>query len=189
MPKESAMTALGTPAHTFDLPIANPWIDRDDSPTRSLRQYDSAGVLAIVFTCNHCPYAVHVEQALARLARSYDPADVQFIAICSNDADQYPEDSFDRMVERARSVDFPFPYLHDESQLTARAYGAACTPDFFVYNRKRQLAYRGQFDETRPNSGTAHGGELRAALDALIATGTYNGPQRPSIGCGIKWRK
>ncbi|MEZ4700633.1 MAG: thioredoxin family protein [Rhodothermales bacterium] len=189
MAVESQPTELGTPAHAFDLPIANPWIDGEASTTRSLRQYDEAEVLVVVFTCNHCPYAVHVERALVALAKTYTPNEAQFVAISSNDATTHPEDRFDKMAERAREIGMPFPYLHDETQLTARAYGAVCTPDFFVYDKNRKLAYRGRFDETRPNMGTAHGGELRKVIEALLATGRYDGPQHPAMGCSIKWKR
>ncbi len=189
MAVQSNMPELGTSAHAFHLPIANPWVDDDATDTRSLRQYDQSRLLVIVFTCNHCPYAVHVERPLTALAERYEREDVQFIAICSNDAAAYPEDGFEQMRARAKEIGMPFPYLHDASQLVARAYGAACTPDFFVFDAGRKLVYRGRFDETRPNSGAAaHGGELRDALDALLETGRYDGPQHPSIGCSIKWR-
>ena len=144
--------------------------------------------LYVVFTCNHCPYAVHVEKPLIEMARNYEAGGVQFIAICANDPVAYPDDSFESMAKRARDIDMPFPYLHDETQEIARAYGAACTPDIFVYDADLSLKYRGRFDETRPNMGTAHGGDLKAALDGILETGEAPTKQYPSIGCSIKWK-
>lgn len=186
--QQSPANELGTPAHSFDLPISNPWVDGKPGETRALSQYAAAKAVAIIFTCNHCPYAIHIQESLAALARTYQKKGVQFIAISANDAKQYPTDSFAEMTERAREVDFPFPYLYDESQDIAKAYGAVCTPDIFVYDAAHQLAYRGRFDETRPKMGTAHGGELAAALDTLLATGTGPAEQYPSMGCSIKWK-
>lgn len=185
---ESQMAELGTEAPDFDLPTANPNADDLFDVTRSLSDYDEANVLVIVFTCNHCPYAKHVEDALVETANAYQERGVQFIAINSNDPEQYPADGFERMVERARNKSFPFPYLHDESQRVAQAYGAVCTPDFFVYDADRTLVYRGRFDETRPNGDEAHGGDLRQALDELLDDGDVHMEQKPSMGCNIKWK-
>jgi peroxiredoxin len=182
------MQELGAPAIPFDLPVSNPWIDEGTGNTRSLGQYAEAKAVVIVFTCNHCPYAVHIQQALAAVARTYQAKGVQFMAISANDPDQYPTDGFDAMARRAREVDFPFPYLFDETQEIAKAYGAVCTPDLFVYDAGRSLAYRGRFDETRPGKGTAHGGELTHALDVILATGQGPEEQYPSMGCNIKWK-
>lgn len=186
--QQSSTNAPGTPALPFDLPISNPWVDDKPGKTRALSQYADAKAVVIVFTCNHCPYAIHIQESLAALARTYREKGIQFIAISANDAAQYPADSFEKMTERAREVDFPFPYLYDESQKIARGYGAVCTPDIFAFDADQKLAYRGRFDETRPNMGSAHGGELADALDALLTTGKGPDQQYPSIGCSIKWK-
>ncbi|MBT8401140.1 MAG: thioredoxin family protein, partial [Rhodothermia bacterium] len=138
--------------------------------------------------CNHCQFVVHVRAELVRMANEYREAGVQFIGINSNDAVRYPDDSFSRMQEDAETYGFSFPYLYDESQDVARAYGAVCTPDVFVYDSNRELRYHGRIDETRPGGQPANGRELRSALDQLIATGVVEGEQVPSIGCNIKWK-
>ena len=186
---KSQMMKLGRPAPAFDLPAANPTVDDRGGDTRALSDYDDAEVLVVVFTCNHCPYAQHVEDALVSVARDYEERGVQFVAICSNDTKSHPEDAFDHMAERARQKGFPFPYLRDESQEVARAYEAVCTPDFFVYDAGRALAYRGRFDETRPGQGAATGRNLRCALDELLDEGRVAMEQRPSMGCNIKWKE
>jgi peroxiredoxin len=184
----SQMTALGTEAPPFDLPVANPQVDKIDRPTRCLEDYAEAEALVIVFMCNHCPYVVHVEEALLDVALSYQARGVVFVGISANDAEQYPQDSFERMAERTRQKKYPFPYLYDASQDVARAYGALCTPDFFIYDQDRHLVYRGRFDETRPRQGTATGHDLRQALDELLASGGITMAQHPSMGCNIKWK-
>lgn len=189
MAVESHMQALDSKAPAFDLKTSNPWIDTLDKATRSLDDYPDATAFVIVFTCNHCPYAVHVEKTLVDVANDYQAKGVQFIAISANDPVAYPDDSFEAMEKRARAIEMPFPYLHDDSQEIARAYAAACTPDFFVYDAEKTLKYRGRFDETRPRTGTpAHGGDLKAALDAILETGEAPAKQYPSIGCSIKWK-
>lgn len=185
---ESAMMELGHPAPDFSLPVANPEVDDRGDTRRSLTDYEDADVLVVVFMCNHCPYVKHIEDALVEVARTYQQDSVQFVGICSNDAERYPDDSFDRMTERAREKDYPFPYLQDETQEVARAYEAVCTPDIYVFNEERKLAYRGRFDETRPDGDEAHGGDLRRALDELLGTGEVTMQQHPSMGCNIKWK-
>ncbi len=184
----SRMVDLAMQAPPFDLPTANPAIDDLDKPTRSLDDYAGAKVLVVVFTCNHCPYARHVEDALIRFARDYAGRGVQVVAICSNDTEAYPEDSFERMAARAAAKSYPFPYLHDATQSVARAYQAVCTPDVFVFDAGRRLAYRGRIDETRPGQGTATAADLRQAVDELLASGTVTMEQVPSMGCNIKWK-
>ena len=179
---------LGNIAPSFSLPTANPWCDDFDGQERSLSMYPDASAFMIVFTCNHCPYAIHIQEALVATAREYQPKGIQFIAISSNDPIKYPADNFEAMTERARALDMPFPYLFDESQEIAKAYGAVCTPDFFVCDAQNKLFYRGRFDETRPGVGVAHGGELKAALDAFLSTGEVMTDQIPSMGCSIKWK-
>ena len=185
---ESRMPALGDAAPAFDLPAANPQADDRTGDARSLTDFAEADVLVVVFTCNHCPYAQHVEPALIDLAEEYQQRGVAFVAISSNDAETHPRDSFDNMAERAEAKGYPFPYLYDETQEVAHAYGAVCTPDFFVYGDDRTLAYRGRFDATRPNKGTPTGEDLRAALDELLEKGEVTGEQHPSVGCNIKWK-
>ena len=190
MAVESRMVELGIEMPAFsDLPISNPWVDHLDAPGRSSADYSGSSIVVVVFTCNHCPYAVHVEDALNGVAREYESRGVQFVAINSNDASRYPADSFESMTVRAREKSFVFPYLHDESQEVARAYDAACTPDTYVFDSNRILVYRGRIDETRPRRGeTAHGGDLRAALDAILRGDAPASDQYPSVGCSIKWR-
>ena len=166
----SIMKELGSSAPFFDLPAANPSADGLSGDRRSLDQYDAAA-LVIVFTCNHCP-----------------DKDVQFVLISANDAGGYPEDSFDAMAARAAAKGYPFPYLYDESQEVAKAYGAVCTPDLFVYDRDQKLVYRGRYDETRPDMGVATGKDLHDALDLLFSSGEVLAEQLPSIGCDIKWK-
>jgi peroxiredoxin len=186
---ESTMMELGRTAPSFELPAANPGVDDHGGDTRSLDDYDDAEALVVVFMCNHCPYVKHVEDELLNVAREYQEEGVQFVGICSNDAENYPDDSFDSMAERAEAKDYPFPYLQDESQEVARAYEAACTPDFYVFDADRRLAYRGRFDETRPDGGEPHGGDLRQALDELLEEGEVTMEQKPSMGCNIKWKE
>ena len=181
----SEMLPLGSDAPAFDLPIANPDVDGRDGAMRSLADYADAEALVVVFMCTHCPYVHAVEDRLIALAREYAPR-IQVVGICSNDAERYPQDGFDAMAARARDKGYPFPYLRDDSQDVARAYGAVCTPDFFVYDADRALAYRGRLDDGRPGrEPTRH--DLRHALDALLETGEVPGEQVPSMGCNIKW--
>ncbi len=146
--------------------------------------------VVVAFVCNHCPFVVHLADALAVCAREYLARGVQFIAISANDAESYPADAPDKMAAFAQEHGWDFPYLHDETQEVAKAYAAACTPDFYVFDGERRLAYAGQFDATRPGRGDAPtGADLRAALDAVIETG--EGPEQPwqpSSGCNIKWK-
>ena len=178
----------GTKAPAFDLPAANP---PEDAPERryTLDDFADAEALVVVFMCNHCPYVVHIEDALIDVAKAYRPKGVAFVGISANDAEAYPQDAFDEMTERAREKGYPFPYLYDESQETAKAYGATCTPDLYVFDRDRKLVYHGRFDATRPRQGmTADGSDLRRALDELLETGTVTTEPFPSMGCNIKWK-
>ncbi|MER2598012.1 MAG: thioredoxin family protein [Caldilineales bacterium] len=179
----SVMTALGTPAPDFALPdaVSGSTINRD-----AVR---SAHATVIMFICNHCPFVKHVQYELVQLARTYQPQGVAFVAISSNDAVAYPADAPDKMKALAEALDFGFPYLYDETQAVAQAYGAVCTPDFFVYDYDMKLAYRGQLDDSRPGNGVpVTGRDLRCALDALLAGRPVEADQRPSIGCSIKWK-
>lgn len=183
------MTALGTSAPDFELPATNPSVDGAEGETRALSDYADAEALVVVFTCNHCPYARHAEDALIQAAQDYKPRGVQFVAISSNDPGRFPEDAPEKMAERAEAKRYPFPYLYDETQGVAKAYGAVCTPDVFVYDQNRRLAYRGRIDETRPNQGKATGADLRQALDELLRDGEVHLEQVPSMGCNIKWKR
>ena len=178
----SKMVPLGTPAPDFSL-------SDTDGSTVSLSDFDGARALLVMFICNHCPFVKHVQGALARLGREYQERGVAVVAINSNDAEAFPDDAPDKMrVEKAR-VGYTFPYLFDATQEVARAYQAACTPDFFLYDSGKRLAYRGQLDSSRPgNAVPVTGADLRAALDAVLASRPAPAEQQPSIGCNIKWR-
>ncbi len=184
----SQMTALGSEAPAFDLPVANPEVDGVERATRSLDDYTDAEALVVVFMCNHCPYVVHVEDALVEVARDYQARGARFVGISANEAQHYPADSVENMTRRAQQKNYPFAYLYDASQQVARAYGAACTPEFFIYDRNRRLVYQGRFDETRPGLGAATGHDVRQALDELLASGAVTMEQFPAMGCNIKWR-
>jgi peroxiredoxin len=178
----STMLPLGTLAPGFELPDPQGRIVR-------LNDFESAPALVVVFMCNHCPYVKHLRTELAQFARESQARGVAVIGINSNDVRNYPEDSPARMAEEIRAVGYPFPYLHDESQAVAKAYQAACTPDFYVFDGEHRLAYRGQFDDSRPGNGVAvTGKDLRAALDAVLAHKPVRQEQKPSVGCNIKWR-
>ena len=177
------MVALGTAAPDFSLP--------DVSTGRTVRLGDFADkkALLVMFICRHCPFVVHVQDELARLGRDYAARDIGIVAISSNDATSYADDAPKSLAEQARQVGFTFPYLYDESQDVAREYDAACTPDFFLFDQKRRLAYRGQLDDSRPgNNKDVTGRDLRAAIDAVLAGRAVAEPQIPSIGCNIKWK-
>ena len=180
---------LGTEAPPFDLPVANPECDDKGGDRRSLEDYRYSSVVVVVFMCNHCPFVIHVRPQLVDIAAEYADRGVQFIGISSNDAIRYPDDSFERMREDALRYGYPFPYLYDESQEVARAYGAVCTPDVYVYDSDRKLRYHGQVDESRPGGREAHGRDLRTALDQLLKRGAVDVEQIPSMGCNIKWKE
>ena len=177
------MLALGTEAPNFALP--------DVTTGRTVRRadFDDRKALLVMFICRHCPYVRHVREGLAELGRDYGGRDVGIVAISANDPAAYPEDAPDSLAEEAREAGYAFPYLFDETQEVARAYAAACTPDFFLFDADRRLTYRGQFDSSRPDSGVPVTGEdLRAAIDAVLADRPARQDQRPSVGCTIKWR-
>jgi thiol-disulfide isomerase/thioredoxin len=179
---ESTMLALGTPAPAFRLPDFH-------GKFFSLDDFRDARGLVVAFICNHCPFVQHLRGELARFAREYQPKGVAIAAINSNDIEAYPQDGPAGMAEEARSAGYAFPYLLDETQSVAKAYKAACTPDFFLFDAGRKLIYRGQFDDSRPGRGTPTGADLRAACDALLSGGPIAAAQKPSIGCNIKWKK
>jgi peroxiredoxin len=183
MAMESAMLDLGTAAPPFSLP------DVVSGRTITLDSFAGTKALLVMFICRHCPYVVHVQSELARIGNEYQPKGVGIVAISANDADNYPDDHPDRLKEQAAEQGFTFPYCYDESQAVAKAYQAVCTPDLFLFDADRKLVYRGQLDDTRPGKGTANGRDLRAALDAVLAGRPVDPNQRPSAGCGIKWRQ
>ncbi len=178
----STMLPLGTNAPEFQLP------DTSGKPV-SLKDFSSAPVLLVVFMCNHCPYVKHIRSGLAQLARDYQPRGVAMVGINSNDVANYPADSPPKMAEEVKTAGYTFPYLYDETQAVAKAYRAACTPDFYLFDGEQRLVYRGQFDDSRPGNGLpVSGKDLRAALDAVLAGKPVASKQTPSIGCNIKWK-
>ena len=178
----STMPELGTPAAPFTLPDTDgKLVGRDD--------FDSAAALLVVFWCNHCPYVQHIRAGFTQFAEDYQPRGLAVVAINSNDVSTHPDDDPAQMRIEARKHGYSFPYLFDETQQTALAYRAACTPDFFLYDRDRRLVYRGQFDAARPGNELAvTGADLRRAVDALLNGAPIPADQRPSIGCNIKWK-
>lgn len=180
----STMVTLGTPAPAFAL------TDVVSGKAISLPQLKGKVATVIMFICNHCPYVKHINAGLVKLVNDYAQQHISFIAISSNDAKKYPEDGPESMKEAAIHLKYPFPYLYDETQQVARAFDAACTPDFFVYDLDLKLAYRGQFDDSRPgNNITVTGNDLRLALDCLLANKPVSPQQKASIGCNIKWKQ
>ena len=179
----STMLPLGTSASNFSLP--EPATGR----TLSLSDFQSAPALLIMVICNHCPFVKHIRQGLIQFAQNYQPKGLAIVALSANDAANYPDDSPAKMAEEAKAFGYPFPYLYDESQSVAKAYHAACTPDFFLFDAESKLAYRGQFDGSRPgNAIPVTGADLRAAADAVLAGQPAPTDQKPSIGCNIKWK-
>lgn len=183
------MLALGTKAPHFALPSVAA------RQTFALADFAESKVLVVIFLCAHCPYVIHVAPEIVRVSNDYANRGVAFLGITSNDVAQYPGDAPGPTAAMARTTGITFPILYDETQEVARAYAAACTPDFFVFDAQRSLAYRGQLDgsrpsrgENRPGVGTLNGADLRAALDALLVGNPVNPDQRPSIGCNIKWK-
>lgn len=178
----STMLPLGTPAPDFSLPDT-------EGRVVSLDDFQEARALLVMFICNHCPFVKHLRPALAELGREYQAQGVAVVAVSSNDPERYPADSPEMMRREKEEAEYTFPYLFDGTQEVAKAYRAACTPDFFLFDAERRLAYRGQFDDSRPGNGRpVTGRDLRAALDAVLAGAPVPGEQRPSIGCNIKWR-
>ena len=179
----STMLPLGTSAPDFSLR------DATTGATVSLADFDAKPVVLVMFISNHCPYVKHVAAELGRIGSDYGKQGVAVVAIGSNDIENYPDDAPARMVEFAAANGFTFPYAHDETQAVALAYKAACTPDFFVFDSERKLVYRGQLDGARPsNDVPVDGRDLRAALDAALDGRPAPEPQRPSMGCNIKWK-
>lgn len=178
----STMLPLGTPAPPFCLP---------DTTGRliSIQDFDGLAALVVMFICNHCPYVVHIREGLAAFGRDYAQRNVGVVAINANDASQYTADSPEAMAREAAEAGYTFPYLFDDSQEVAKAYRAACTPDIYVFDAKLQLAYRGQFDASRPGNGIeVSGADLRAAVDAVLEGRPVSTKQVASLGCNIKWK-
>ncbi len=179
----STMLALSTKAPDFQLP------DVVSGETISISTNACKKALLVMFICRHCPFVKHVKEELARLGKDYVNRDVGIVAISANDVSNYPDDAPEQLKAMAIELGLPFPVCYDESQETANAYTAACTPDFFLFDAEQRLVYRGQLDDSRPSNGKPVTGEdLRAALDALLAEQPVNPEQKPSIGCNIKWK-
>ncbi len=178
----STMLQLGTPAPDFSLPdIEGNIVSTDD--------FKNSPALLIIFMCNHCPFVKHILKGMVELVKEYQEKEVAAVGINSNDVASFPEDRPEMMAKIAKAVGFTFPYLYDEIQEVAKAYRAACTPDFFLFDKKRKLVYRGQMDDSRPgNNIPVTGADLRAALDAVLAGRKVSDKQKPSMGCNIKWK-
>ncbi|MBI2039980.1 thioredoxin family protein [Candidatus Microgenomates bacterium] len=183
MAVESTMLALGTKAPNFNL------VDVVSNQPISLETFKDKKALLVMFICRHCPYVKHVQNELTKLGRDYLDKSIGIVAISANDPAAYPEDAPESLKEQAEELGFTFPYCFDDTQTTAKSYTAACTPDFFLFDEDRKLAYRGQLDDSRPNSGIpVTGKDLRDAIDALLNNQPINPDQKPSMGCSIKWR-
>ncbi len=178
----STMLPLGTEAPDFSL-------INIDGTTVSLNDFETASALVVIFMCNHCPFVIHIAEGLAQFAKDYQDKGIAIAGINSNDVSTHPDDSPAKMVVEAENRGYTFPYLYDESQEVAKAYRAACTPDFFLFDKDHKLMYRGQFDASRPDSDIPVTGEdLRAAVDAVLADEPVAEDQTPSLGCNIKWK-
>jgi len=181
---ESNMLPLGTIAPEFELP------DTQSGRMMRLSELRSDKATVIMFLCNHCPYVLHVNPEIVRIVKDYEAKGVSFIGISSNDAVNYPQDGPDKMHTHAKEVGYTFPYLYDETQTVARAYDAACTPEFYVFDTMLLLAYRGRLDSSRPkNTDPLTGADLRAAIDNVLQGKPLTEPQYPSAGCNIKWKE
>jgi peroxiredoxin len=179
----STMAALGTSAPDFELP------DPKTGGMVTLDDFTDWPVLLVAFLSNHCPFVKHVAQELGAFSREYRPKGVAMVGICANDVAKYPDDGPVKMVAEVERRGYAFPYLYDETQEVAKAFRAACTPDFFLYDADRKLVYRGQFDDSRPSLDVpVTGADLRAACDAVLAGERPSSEQRPSVGCNIKWK-
>lgn len=178
----STMLPLGTSAPSFALP------DVVSGNTVSLSDFEGSP-LAVFFICAHCPFVVHIQDELAKIGRDFVESDLKTVAICSNNIETHPADAPEKLADQAKALGFTFPYLYDESQETAKAYTAACTPDFFLFDSEHKLVYRGQLDDSRPGSDIpVTGKDLRAAIRAILDNKPVPMDQQPSIGCNIKWK-
>lgn len=180
---ESNMLALGTVAPEFSL------MDTVSEKTMNLHAMNGEVGTLIMFICNHCPFVIHVNPEIVKMAKEFQSKGIQFIAISSNDVEKYPEDAPHFMRIKAKAENYTFPYLYDEDQTVAKAYDAACTPDFFLFDNELKLVYRGQLDDSRPGNGSPLTGiDLRNAMENLIKGKEISAIQKPSIGCNIKWK-
>ncbi|MEO9481590.1 MAG: thioredoxin family protein [Maribacter dokdonensis] len=180
---ESNMLALGTVAPEFSL------MDTVSEKTMNLHAMNGEVGTLIMFICNHCPFVIHVNPEIVKMAKEFQSKGIQFIAISSNDVEKYPEDAPHFMRIKAKAENYTFPYLYDEDQTVAKAYDAACTPDFFLFDNELKLVYRGQLDDSRPGNGSPLTGiDLRNAMENLIHGKEISAIQKPSIGCNIKWK-
>ncbi len=180
----STMLPLGTKAPDFTL------LDVISGKKLSLAELKSETGTVVMFICNHCPFVKHIQKKLVEVTNAYQAKKIKFIAISANDITNYPDDSPEKMREEAAKKQYSFPYLYDEDQSTAKAYQAACTPDFYVFDKQLKCVYRGRFDEAMPgNEKPVTGKDLCAALDSVIAKKPVNADQKPSMGCNIKWKK
>ncbi len=180
----SNMLALGTKAPDFEL------LDTVSDEILSLQQVKGKKGTVIMFICNHCPFVIHVNPMITKLAKAYEPMGIGFVAISSNDVAHYPQDAPELMKIKAKEEEYSFPYLYDETQETAEAYDAACTPDFYLFDANEILVYRGQLDSSRPGNGIPLSGtDLENAMDALLAGKQIDPDQKPSLGCNIKWKQ
>ena len=179
----SNMLPLGTLAPDFSL------VDTKDDDIKSLNSLKGDSGTLVMFICNHCPFVIHVNEQLVKLANDYQSKGISTIAISSNDVVNYPQDGPDKMKTHAAANHYPFPYLYDETQAVAKAYDAACTPDFFLFDKELKLVYAGQLDNSRPGNGIpVTGKDLRAAMDAVVNEEPVDSNQKPSMGCNIKWK-
>lgn len=179
----STMLSLGTQAPEFSLP------DTVSGKTMSLKDFAGCQGLLVMFICQHCPFVIHVKSELAKLGQDYIPQNIGIVAISSNDVANYPDDSPEKLKAMAEEYDFQFPVCYDESQEVAKAYQAACTPDFYLFDRHFKLVYRGQLDDSRPSLDIpVTGKDLREAIEALLANQAISPEQKPSLGCNIKWK-
>ena len=184
MAVQSTMLPLGTPAPDFNLK------DVISGQEISLDSFIDKKALLVMFICRHCPYVKHVQEELTKLNRDYTNKSIGIVAISANDPGAYPEDAPESLKEQAQELGFTFPYCFDETQSIAKAYTAACTPDFFLFDNERGLVYRGQFDDSRPgNNVPITGKDLREAIDALLNDSPVSSDQKPSMGCSIKWKE
>ena len=180
---ESRMLELGTVLPTFSL------LDTTTAEVFTCDALRGAPAAVVAFICNHCPFVKHIRAGLADFGRYCQQRGVKMVAVCSNDVTTHPDDAPQRMAEEARRVGYVFPYLYDQTQAVAKAFQAACTPEFYVFDSEGKLAYRGQFDDSRPsNNRPVTGSDVRAAVDALLAGNRPSPQQKPSIGCNIKWQ-
>lgn len=176
------MVPLGSTAPSFNL------LNTIDNEVVNLDNLKSGTATVIMFICNHCPFVKHLNSEIVNLSNEYMEKGINFIAISSNDVEYYPQDGPGEMKKMAIELGYKFPYLYDETQQVAKDYGAECTPDFFIYNEKLELVYRGQFDDSRPGKGIPNGTDIRNALDNIISKKPIDPDQKPSVGCNIKWK-